>query len=79
MKVKDFFNVICEAFSREPDSLSLEDTPESVEEWDSVGHLSIISLIDEELNVAVDDDDLRSFTSIGELVDRLKARNALED
>jgi acyl carrier protein len=78
MTVTQFLDVVCEALGREPGSLSLDDTPQSVEQWDSIGHLSIISTVDEALGVAVDDEEMRTFTSIRELTDRLKVRDAIE-
>ncbi len=79
MKTAEFLNELCDVLGRDSGSLSLEDTPNSVKEWDSVGHLSIIATIDDVLEVSVDDEELRNFQSIGELVERLKARGALED
>jgi len=79
MKIGDFLNAVCNALNREPGTLTLDDTPDTVEEWDSVGHLSIISTIDSALGVSPDTEELRSFTSIRELVDILKKKGALED
>ena len=79
MKTEEFLNALCDVLGREPNTLSLDDTPESVESWDSLGHLSIIGVVDEELGVSVADQEMRDFKSIRELVDRLRARNALED
>jgi acyl carrier protein len=79
MKVEDFLNKICDALGKEPNTLTLDDTTETVEEWDSVGHLSIVAVMDEELGVAVDNEELLDFDSMQTLVDRLKVRGALED
>ena len=79
MKVEEFLNELCDVLGRDPNSLSLDDTPKTVEQWDSIGHLSIISTVDEALGVSVDDEQMRTFTSIGELVERLKARNAFQE
>ena len=79
MKVDGFLDAVCEALGREPRSLSLDDTPETVKEWDSVGHLSIVAAMEEQLGVPVMEEELLNFSSIRELVDRLRARNALED
>jgi len=79
MKTAEFLDLVCEALGRAPGSLSEADTPWTVEEWDSIGHLSIISAMDEALNVSVNDEELRNFTWIRELLDRLRARKALED
>jgi acyl carrier protein len=78
MTTTQFLNVVCDALGREPGSLSLDDTPQTVEQWDSIGHLSIISTVDEALGVPVDDEEIRVFTSLRELTDTLLARDALE-
>ncbi len=79
MKTREFLDRVCEALGRAPGSLSEQDTPWTVEEWDSLGHLSIISTIDEALDISINDEEMRNFTSIGELLKRLRARHALED
>ena len=79
MRVSEFLDVVCETLELPPKSLSLEDTPQTVPQWDSIAHLAIIAAIDYRLKVPTNDRSLHDFTSIGQLVERLKARNALED
>lgn len=79
MTSAEFLNEICEVLGRDPGSLSREDTPKTVKEWDSMGHLMIISTIDEALEVSVQDEEMRNFQSIAELLDRLHSRGALQD
>lgn len=78
MKTEEFLNALCGALGRGPNTLSLDDTPQTVAEWDSIGHLTIIATVDELLGVPVQDQRLREFTSIGELVEQLKSLGALE-
>ena len=79
MTTAEFLNEICDVLGREPDSLSAEDTPKTVKEWDSMGHLTMIATIDDVLGISVEDEEMRNFRSIGELLDRLRSRNALDD
>jgi acyl carrier protein len=79
MTTAEFLNEICDVLGRDSDSLSPEDTPKTVKEWDSMGHLSMIATIDEVLEVSVEDEEMRNFQSIGEMLDRLRSRNALDD
>ena len=79
MKTQEFLDAIARALSRDPGTVVLDDTPETIEEWDSIGHLSIIATVDSELGIAVDSEELLGFTCIRELVELLKARGALED
>jgi acyl carrier protein len=78
MKIEEFLNVVCSALDLEPNSLSMDDSPQTVEEWDSVGHLSIIACIEEELGVAIDEVEMQNFESVQQLVDRLIVRGKLE-
>ena len=77
MTTEEFLNILCDALGRSPNSLTLADTPQSVKQWDSIGHLSIISVLHETFEISGDQRDLRTFESIGELVDRLKTRGLL--
>jgi acyl carrier protein len=79
MKTAEFLDELCEVLGRDPGSLSPEDTPKTVKEWDSMGHLTIIATIDEVLEVSVEDEEMRNFRSIAEMLERLRSRNALED
>jgi acyl carrier protein len=79
LKTSEFLNAVCEALELDTGSLTVQDTPETVPAWDSIGHLQIIGVIDAELNVQTDEDEeLQRFASMGELVERLEARGALE-
>ena len=78
MKVAEVLNKVCKSLEREPNSLTIDDTPDSVVEWDSIGHLSIISTIDS-LGVSVDDEEMRTFRSLRELIDQLRSRHVVED
>jgi acyl carrier protein len=62
-----------------PKSLTLDDTQQTVPQWDSMAHLMIIATVQRDLGVAPNDASLHNFTSIRQLVERLKARKALED
>ncbi len=77
MKVDEFLNVVCRSLSRPPHSLKVDDTPETVEEWDSIGHLSIISTV-EGLGASVEDEAMRTFRSLRELIDQLRHQHVLE-
>jgi len=79
MKTQELLDRIALALGRDPGSVKIEDTPDTLEEWDSMGTLQIISTIESQLNVSVQDDALRNFSSISELFDHLRRRGALED
>lgn len=79
MRTNEFLDAICHGLNRELGSLTLDATDETVEEWDSMGHLTIISIVESKLNVSLEAEGRQVFTSLRELADFLKAKGALED
>jgi len=79
MTTQEFLDVVAEALGQAPGSVSPDDTPETLDTWDSVGHLSILSAIEREAGVATNADDLVNAASVRELLDALRARGAVED
>ena len=79
MKVQEFLDTVARTLNRDPGSVSLDDTPETVEEWDSIGHLLLVSMLESELGVTPDTEEMTSFNSMSQLVDVLKGKGALED
>ncbi len=79
MKSNEFIDALCEALGRPAGSLTLADTRDTIEEWDSIGHLAMISVIHQSFEISEDVANLRSFQSIGELVEGLKSLKLLQD
>lgn len=79
MKTQELLDRIALALGRDPGSVKIEDTPDTLEEWDSMGTLQIISTIESQLNVPGQDEALRNFSSLNELFDYLRRLGALED
>lgn len=59
--------------------LFLSDAPDGTSEWDSVGHLSLLALIDEKFGIDASDDALTRPKTMGDLVAYLKSKNVLTD
>lgn len=78
MHTRKFLDTVGEALGLDQRSLSLDDTPETVEEWDSLGHLVIISVLESELHVDTNTEEFQVFASIRELVETLKDKGLLE-
>ena len=56
--------------------VSLDDTRDSVAEWDSLGKVLLLSRLEEDLNLVVSADDIDSINSVKEVCDLLKKANA---
>ena len=64
-------NVFIEAFETEKgllDNLKYQDIPE----WDSMGHMSMISLLEEEFDIVFETDDIIDFSSFKKGISTLK-------
>lgn len=78
MTVKDFIEKCCIALEVEPGILNRDSSPDNVETWDSMGYLSLIAMIDTELGVSIEGDELQKIKNLGDLIDELKSRGALQ-
>ncbi len=78
MRIGEFLDVVCDALNRQPGTLALDDTPDTVAEWDSMGHLAIVSAINYRLHVPASDPDIVSFTSLRQLAEALRRKDVLE-
>jgi|TARA_X000000368_G_scaffold162289_1_gene127917 acyl carrier protein len=58
---------VSEIFSVEKDSLKLETAPGDFPEWDSLGHLSLLTELEERFNITFDMDETMSIQSIADL------------
>jgi acyl carrier protein len=79
MKSNEFIDALCGALGRPAGTLTMSDSRETIEEWDSIGHLAMISVIHESFEISEDVANLRSFQTIGELVEGLKSLQLLQD
>lgn len=75
MEIKEFIENFVDQF----DDLEISDvTPETkykeLDEWSSLVALSVISMVDDEYNVAIKGDDIRNAETIKDLYESIKAK-----
>tara|TARA_B110000003_G_C16608394_1_gene518435 strand:- start:1120 stop:1350 length:231 start_codon:yes stop_codon:yes gene_type:complete len=58
---------VAEIFAVEKDSLKLETAPGDFPEWDSLGHLNLLTELEEKFNISFDMDETMSIQSIADL------------
>ena len=56
------------AFDIDPQSVSIETTASDIPAWDSVGHLSLASNLEEVFGISLDVDDLMEMENVREIV-----------
>jgi acyl carrier protein len=56
------------AFEVEPDSITINTVPGDVNAWDSMGHVTLASSLEQEFNMSFDVDELMEMESVREIV-----------
>lgn len=78
MNEKDVCNVIAEALALKAGSIGLDDGTDTVQAWDSLGFLSILSALEKTFGSRVAAiDDLASVKTVREIVDIFKREHII--
>jgi len=65
--------VVSRVFGVELQSLDERSSPESVEGWDSMGHVNLVTALEQHFNVSIDIDDVMEMGSVGKIREILVA------
>ncbi len=76
MSTQRFLNVVEEALGMPEGSTEADNRIIELEEWDSVGALSVIALLDEEFGVSLDAGALQSCDTLGDLAGQILKKAA---
>lgn len=60
---KKYDEIFMEAFEVGEEELGPDFSMDSREEWDSIGHMNLISMIEEEFDITLDDEDILALIS----------------
>jgi acyl carrier protein len=74
-KVQEAFKA---AFEIDPQFVSLETTASDISAWDSVGHLSLASSLEETFGISLDVDDLMEMENVREIVRIVSTKLAMK-
>lgn len=78
MNTSDLLKHIAESLEVDEELITLDSSSENIEEWDSLGHITILGTLDDLTNGAsADIVDLTQATSVKELVNILSENNLL--
>ena len=78
MRKKEFIENCCIALEIEPGSLNEGSSPHNVKNWDSMGWLNIMAMIDEKFGVSLYTEELDAISNLGDLIKILENQNLLE-
>jgi acyl carrier protein len=56
--------VVCQVFGADPGSIDASSSPDSVEGWDSMGHLNLVAALEKRFNVSIDIGDAMEMVSV---------------
>lgn len=75
MDAKDFIEKFAEAVEvDDPSTLSLDTKFRELDEWSSLAALSTLAMVDEEYDITLKGDELRSAQTIGELMSLIDSK-----
>jgi len=66
-QMEKFIDLITEALERDPGSVKPDDYFRDYPEWDSLAHLTLISLIDEEYGMVIPRDEFKQMQTLAEI------------
>ena len=69
-----FINLLKEILEIEDRELALKDEFRHYPEWDSLGYLELIAMMDEEFEVAIENDDFGKLITLEDLINEVKNR-----
>lgn len=74
MNSQELIGLFAEALEVEESSLTPDTRIADVEEWNSIGWLTIMSMVDEQLGVQIESKAIRAFQTVQEVIDYLSAK-----
>ncbi|MBD0320982.1 MAG: acyl carrier protein [Gemmatimonadetes bacterium] len=76
MSNAEMMELFAEGLEVDASSLTPETRIAEVEEWNSIGWLTIMSLVDERLGVQIDSKSIRGFQTVQDVIDYLGGKTA---
>jgi acyl carrier protein len=74
MELQNFIENLKEQFDDVPESFGAETRFRELDEWSSLTSLSIIAMVDDEYNIVIKTDDIKSVDTIEELFNLVKSK-----
>lgn len=68
--------IMADVFDEDDLVVTRDTTAEDVEEWDSLSHIRLMVAIEREFHVKFTNAEIESLESVGDLVDKLKAKTS---
>jgi len=69
--MQKILNILSEVFDTDITEDKLEFTPEDIENWDSITHMELMSILEETYDIELDVEDIMEMDSIQKIIDKL--------
>lgn len=70
----EFLNIVAEVLKTDPSLLNKESTAESVPEWDSLNHWTVIGKLEEVYEIEFTLDEATEFKNLGDIYDTIERK-----
>jgi acyl carrier protein len=67
-----FNELVCEVFGVDKSNLSDDATPDDIDDWDSVTHMDLMALFEDEWDVSLDVEEITEMITIGLMKEALR-------
>lgn len=57
-------NIMCIVFEESPQNLQDDSSPDSLEKWDSLSHMNLVTALEEEFNVKFTDEEISEMLNL---------------
>lgn len=75
MLTQKIIKIIQDAFPNHQEKITLETTPNDVDEWDSLGQIMLVQTIEDTLKISFELEELLNFDSVQNIVDIVQSKN----
>lgn len=69
--------IIAEVFHLNPQKISIEDNTDTIEEWDSLGHIQLILAVEEAFNIKFSTESIPKLISVKVIQDALTSKRVI--
>ncbi|MDI3532483.1 MAG: acyl carrier protein [Synergistaceae bacterium] len=76
MNLEEKLSLIAEALDIEPGTLKPETRLEDLQEWDSLGMVSLIAMLDKHFSVRLQPEEIRALVTVEDILSRMKEGSA---
>ena len=70
----EFLDLFKEVLEIEDKEISLNDEFREYDEWDSLAYLSVIAMLDDEIEIVIETEDFKKIRTVGDLLREVKER-----